>query len=431
MNIECDVLIVGTGISGIYTALNLRDNLRIILVSKSKLTETNTYLAQGGIATAKNLDDIPSFIEDTLKAGNYKNKLEAVKILAEESIVNIKKLIDFGVEFDKIENALLYTREGAHSINRIVHHRDYTGKAVADSLINKVKKKKNITIFEDAHLIDLIVKGNTCFGGIFIKNDKQINIFSKETVLATGGIGGLFKNSTNQRTLTGDGLAVAIKNGVAVKDLGYIQFHPTALYESKNEKRFLISESLRGEGAILLNSRGERFVNELLPRDEVSAKIYEEIKKSNTPYVYLSVAHLNSSYIKHRFPKIYSECLKRGIDITKDNIPVAPAQHYFMGGIDVDLNSKTSMKNLFAVGEVACTGVHGDNRLASNSLLEGLVFSKRAAESVNEEINSIEIQIVNPKIIDEFEKIKKENINIVVEEIKKQRWDLKDELISY
>lgn len=186
MNIECDVLIVGTGIAGLYTALNLRDDLKIILASKSKITETNTYLAQGGIATAKDEDDIPSFIEDTLRAGNYKNKLEAVNVLANESIENIKRLIRLEVEFDKIDNVLLYTREGAHSINRIVHHKDYTGKAVADALISKVNKKKNITIFENAALVDLIVKDNACLGGIFIKDVKQINIFSRQTVLATG-----------------------------------------------------------------------------------------------------------------------------------------------------------------------------------------------------------------------------------------------------
>lgn len=431
MNIECDVLIVGTGISGLYAALNLRENLKIALVSKADITKTNTYLAQGGIATAKDDSDKTSFVEDTLRAGNYKNDLTAVKVLVDESIENIKKLIELGVDFDKSYDELLYTREGAHSTNRIVHHKDYTGKEVADTLIEKVLRRKNIQIYKNFYLCDLINDKNRCLGGIFIKENKQINIFSKFTILATGGIGGLFKNSTNQRILTGDGLSIAVKNNIKLKDVEYIQFHPTAFYENTNERRFLISESVRGEGAHLLNLKGERFVDELLPRDEVSSKIYSEMKKTNSPCVYLSLCHLNSSYIKHRFPKIYSECLKRGIDITKEAIPVAPAQHYFMGGIEVDLYSKTSMENLFAAGEVSCTGVHGENRLASNSLLEGLVFSKRAASYINDISDNTPLKKVTPKIITDFEDVKRENIKIALDLIKEKRWDLKDELISY
>ncbi|SKA77680.1 L-aspartate oxidase [Caloramator quimbayensis] len=431
MDIECDVLIVGTGIAGLYSALNLRDDLNIALISKGDITKTNTYLAQGGIATAKDEHDKPSFIEDTLRAGNYKNDLTAVRVLVDESIENIKKLIELGVDFDKSKDNLLYTREGAHSTNRIVHHKDYTGKEVADSLIEKVLKRKNIKIYKNFYLCDLITQNNRCLGGIFIKESKQLNIFSKFTILATGGIGGLFKNSTNQRILTGDGLSIAVKNNIKLKDIQYIQFHPTAFYESTNERRFLISESVRGEGAHLLNSKGERFVDELLPRDEVSSKIYSEMKKTNSSNVYLSLSHLNSSYIKQRFPKIYSECLKRGIDITKDSIPVAPAQHYFMGGIEVDLYSKTSMENLFAAGEVSCSGVHGENRLASNSLLEGLVFSRRAADYINNLSDKTPLKKVSPKIITDFEMVKRENLKIAIDLIKEKRWDLKDELISY
>lgn len=430
MMINCDVLIVGSGVAGLYAALNLRRDLNIILVSKTTLKETNTYLAQGGISTAKDEEDIESFIEDTLKAGNYKNNLEAVKVLAKESMENIKRLIDFGVEFDNINGRLLFTKEGAHSTNRIVHVKDWTGKGVAKTLIKNVLKRKNIKVYENTKLTDLISENNRCLGGIFIKDGKCFNIYSKVTILATGGIGGLFKNSTNQRILTGDGLSVAIRHGVKIKDIEFIQFHPTALYEEKDDRRFLISESLRGEGAVLLNHKGERFVDELLPRDEVSLRILEEIKKSNKPYVLLSARHLNSSYLRDRFPTIYSECLKRGIDITKDLVPVAPAQHYFMGGIEVDLFSKTSMDNLYAVGEVSCTGVHGENRLASNSLLEGLVFSRRAAEDINKNIDGIKLIKACKNSLINIDEIERENKRIVIKELKKKRWDLKDEFID-
>ncbi|MCX7903402.1 MAG: L-aspartate oxidase [Caloramator sp.] len=431
MMINCDVLIVGSGVAGLYAALNLRRDLNVILVSKTTLKETNTYLAQGGISTAKDEEDIEAFIEDTLRAGNYKNNLEAVRVFAKESMENIKRLIDFGVEFDNIDGRLLFTKEGAHSTNRIVHVKDWTGKAVAKTLIKNILKRKNIKVYENTKLIDILSKDNRCLGGIFIRNGKRIDIHSKVTILATGGIGGLFKNSTNQRVLTGDGLAIAVRHGVKIKDIEFIQFHPTAFYEEKDERRFLISESLRGEGAILLNYKGERFVDELLPRDEVSLKILEEIRRSNKPYVFLSARHLNSSYLRDRFPNIYNECLKRGVDITKDLVPVAPAQHYFMGGIEVDLFSKTSMENLYAVGEVSCTGVHGENRLASNSLLEGLVFSRRAAEDINKNIDSISPAKTYKNDLNNIEELERENKRLVIKELKKKRWDLKDEFIDY
>lgn len=372
-----DVLIAGSGVSGLYCALNLKSNLKILVITKTKLTETDTYLAQGGISTARNTNDIPLFIEDTLRAGKYKNNKESVKILAEESMNNIHKIINLGVKLDKSGDELQFTREGAHSINRIVHSKDTTGRALTNTLIEQAKNSKNITIYEDTFLADIVVENGKCVGGIAIKDNVQLNIKSKIVVLATGGIGGIFNNSTNLRHLTGDGIAIAIRNNIKLKDLNYIQFHPTALYdENSDNRRFLISEAVRGEGGILINSKGDRFIDELLPRDIVSNAINEEIKNSKIPYVYLDISFLNSEYIKKRFPNIYDECLSRGIDITKEPIPVSPAQHYFMGGIETDSNSKTSMENLYAVGEVSCTGVHGANRLASNSLLEGLVFSK-------------------------------------------------------
>lgn len=432
MDINVDVLIVGSGVSGLYNVLNLRKDLKVLIISKTKLTETNTYLAQGGISTARDKDDIPLFIEDTLKAGKYKNKLASVTILAEESRSNIDNIIRLGVKLDKSNKLLHYTREGAHSINRIVHSKDKTGKVLADALIAKVKSRENIIIYEDTYLVDILKENNRCLGGILIKDNKQINIHSKFVVLATGGIGGIFNNSTNQRQLTGDGISIAVKNNIKLKDLQYIQFHPTALYDiNSNDRRFLISESLRGEGAKLINSNGKRFVDELLPRDIVSAALYEEIKKSGVPYVHLDISFLEENYIKNRFPSIYNECLRRGIDITKEPIPVSPAQHYFMGGIETDLNSKTSMDNLYAVGEISCTGVHGANRLASNSLLEGLVFSNRSALSINNQIDAIDLVIAStPSIELNIDSLKKQAKMITIKEFKLKFKELNNELFN-
>ncbi len=392
MKYSFDVLIAGSGVAGLYCALNLREDLRALVISKTDLRETNTYLAQGGISTAKDNSDVGLFIEDTMKAGGYENNHSAVNILARESISNIKELVNYGLNLDEnpAGTGLSYTREGAHSVNRIVHCKDQTGKAVAETLIAEAQKRDNIELWENTSLMELMKKGNKCVGGILVKDGAAIRVFSKAVVMATGGIGGLFKDSTNQRTMTGDGLAIALKNNIRLKNLGYIQFHPTGFYtRENNSRRFLISESLRGEGARLYNSRGERFVDELLPRDKVSDAINKELKKEKLPYVFLDITALKKSYIRHRFPAIYQECLKQGVDITSEPIPVSPTQHYFMGGIEVNLNGETSMKNLYAAGETACTGVHGTNRLASNSLLEGLVFSRRAAMHINEIIDSV------------------------------------------
>lgn len=432
MNKIVDVLIIGSGVSGIYTSLNLKDDIDVLLISKGKLQDTNTNLAQGGIATARNEEDIKLFIEDTLKAGKYKNDLSAVKILTKESIDNIKNLTKLGVNFDKYDDELIYTREGAHSINRIVHTKDNTGESVQKALINELKQRKNITVYEDTYFADIISENNKCMGAIIIKDNKQINVYAKCVVLASGGIGGVFKNSTNQKILNGDSIAVSLKNNIKLENLNYIQIHPTAFYEQgSNEKRLLISEAVRGEGGILLNSDNKRFVDELLPRDIVSKAIYEQIKKSKVPYVNLDITFMKKDYIMKRFPFIYEECLKRGIDISKEYIKVSPAQHYFMGGIKVDLYSKTSMENLYAVGETSCTGVHGENRLASNSLLEGLVFSKRCANNINDFINNIDIKIIDTKIITtNLQTLINKNREIVINIIKEKCGDYYDELLD-
>lgn len=434
MNKFVDVLIIGSGVSGLYCALNLRKDLNILVACKDKISCTNTYLAQGGISVARGVQDIPLYIEDTLKAGKYKNDLEAVKILTSESMENINALIELGLKLDRNEDETLnFTKEGAHSINRIVHTKDNTGESTAKILIEKVRQRDNIKVYENTYFVDIIEKDSECTGAILVKEDEQINVYAKAVVLATGGIGGLFNNSTNQRILTGDGIAVAIKHNIMLKHMNYIQIHPTAFYEEGNNKRrFLISESLRGEGGILTNIRGERFINELLPRDVVSEAVYKQIRETETPYVNLDIRFLGRDYIINRFATIYEECLKRGTDITKEYIKVSPAQHFFMGGIKVNLNSKTSMENLYAVGEASCTGIHGANRLASNSLLEGLVFSRRAANLINSIVDKLEIKVSSVdklnKYVDEITALNKE---LVMNVIKEKGGKLDDELLSY
>ena len=433
MDIFVDVLIVGTGAAGLYAALNLREDLNVLLITKGVVNQCNTYLAQGGISVARNEKDFELFIQDTLKAGKYKNSLEAVKILVQESIDNINKVIDYGTKFDTLDGDFKYTKEGAHSVSRIVHSKDETGKELFLSLLEALRNKKNVSILENTTLVDVITKNNTCYGGIATKGQKRINIHSKATILATGGIGGLFKNSTNRRGLTGDGIAIALRHNVKTTDLDYVQFHPTALYDNNvNCEKFLISESLRGEGAKLLNEYGKRFVDELLPRDEVSKAIYEEEKKSNKPFVFLDISFKDKEYITYRFPNIYKQCLKSGIDITKQKMPVTPVQHYHMGGIAVDMLSRTSMGSLFACGEVSCTGVHGANRLASNSLLEALVFSRRASEFINKSIlrnNSLNFEHI--KDIEQFREYKEINKTIVIDKFKKMGEGIRNELVNY
>ncbi|WP_283691743.1 L-aspartate oxidase [Clostridium perfringens] len=425
-----DVLIVGSGVAGLYASLNLREDLEIIMVSKKSVNLCNSSLAQGGIAVARGKEDFQSFIEDTLKAGKYENNIDSVRVLVEESMDNINKLIDLGANFEKDENGVLFTKEGAHEINRIVYHKDITGKHVEDILLENVKRRKNIKIIEDCEMVDIYHRGNRCIGALFNKDGQDLSIYAKVVILATGGIGGLFKKSTNERIITGDSIGVAIRNNIEIKDLSYIQIHPTAFFSKKSEeKRFLISESVRGEGGKLINCNGERFVDELLPRDIVAKKIYEEMKKTNSNNVFLDVSFMEKSFLQNRFPNIYNKCLDEGIDISKEPIPVAPAQHYFMGGIKVDLNGKTSMENLYALGETSCTGVHGANRLASNSLLEALVFSRRGALEINSYIDDLEL-IIEERECEDLDKYRLLNRKILIDEICRLRGDIKDELVT-
>ena len=418
-----DVLIVGSGVAGLYSALNIRDDLDVMVVSKDKIDCTNTSLAQGGISVARDVNDVPYFIEDTLKAGQYKNDVQAVKVLTKESIENVDSLVALGLDVDKDDEGNWdYTKEGAHCVNRIIHTQDNTGENVEKTLVENVLNRKNIKVYEDTFLVDIIEKNNKCIGAILFKDNKQINVFAKSVILACGGIGGLYKNSTSQRILKGDGLAVALRHDVELKDINYIQIHPTAFYdESDDERRFLISESVRGEGGKLYNINGERFVDELQPRDVVSQAIFKEMEKTNSPYVLLDISFLDENYLKNRFSTIYNKCLEKGTDITKEPIKVSPAQHYFMGGIKVNLDSETSMENLYAVGETACTGIHGANRLASNSLLEGLVFSKRAANLINYKTDTFNLTKIDiDRIYKSQKEIEEDNRILVVNAIKEK-----------
>ena len=380
---KTDILIVGCGVSGLYCALNLPRDKKIVIVTKKKAPESDSFLAQGGICVLRDENDYSSFYEDTMRAGHYENDPDSVDIMIRSSQEVIGDLIEFGVRFEKDGEDFTYTREGAHSKPRILFHEDETGKEITSHLLESAATRENITLTEDFTMVDIICENNVCYGIIgHDSNGKYTSITADYTVFATGGIGGLFKHSTNYRHLTGDALALALKYGIKLQHIDYIQIHPTTLYTKHGGREFLISESVRGEGAVLLNAKGKRFVDELLPRDVVANAIFEQMKKDGTEHVWLSLAAIPEDEIKTHFPHIYSHCLEEGYDVTKESIPVVPSQHYFMGGIDVDKNSKTSMERLYAVGETACNGVHGRNRLASNSLLESLVFAKRAAHHI-------------------------------------------------
>lgn len=379
------ILIVGSGCSGLYCALQLPDEKNILIITKSDCKSSNSFLAQGGISIMKNDQDYDSFFEDTMRAGHYKNNIESVNIMIRSSQDVISDLLAYGVEFQKEENGeLAYTIEGAHSEKRVLYHEDMTGKEITQKLLEEVGKRSNITVLEYTTLLDVVCDDNSCYGAIVRMSDGTIEtIEANDTVFATGGIGGIYNCSTNYRHLTGDALAIALHHGIELKDIHYIQTHPTTLYTKESgERSFLISESVRGEGAKLYNKNMERFVDELLPRDIVVSEIYTQMEKDQSDFVWEDLRPIPESILTSHFPNIVEHCSKRGYDVTNECIPVVPAQHYFMGGIRVNHNGMTSMEQLYAIGETACNGVHGKNRLASNSLLESLVFAKRAAKNI-------------------------------------------------
>ena len=425
---SADVVIVGTGASGLFHALFLPRDYKVIRITQREVEESDSFLAQGGISALKNKEDFDSYFEDTMKAGHYENDEGAVEKMILDSPEIIKDLREFGVRFDEKDGETQFTREGGHSTFRILHHEDLTGKEITSHLYEEVKLREKIEILPYCTMIDVIEQDGACRGIVYRDAEGNLDVIAaSDTVLATGGLGGLFKNSTNFRHLTADSLAICLRHRIELKNINYIQIHPTTFYSKKPGRRFLISESVRGEGAYLLNKDGERFTDELKPRDVVTAAIRKQMEKDGTDHVYLSVTHLDGERIKKRFPNIYRQCLEEGYDMVKDWIPVTPAQHYFMGGIKVDLNSKTSMDHLYAVGETSCNGVHGKNRLASNSLLEALVFAKAAAKDIakhSREIKEIEADL---EAYGQEEQLAKENRRLVLDEIKRKDREFYDQ----
>lgn len=385
---KTDYLIVGSGVAGLNAALEAAKYGEVLLVTKTSLDESSSYWAQGGVAAVlEGSDSYENHIKDTLEAGRGYCNPKAVEILVKEGSDRIKELIDDGMPFERKNGRLNLGMEGGHSNRRILHANGAaTGKALVDFLISRIRETDRITIAENVFVYDLISENSRCFGAqaYLYKENKTVQIQSKATILATGGYSGLYTRTTNPHTSTGDGLWLALNHGAILKDLEFIQFHPTVYTDSKGDG-FLLSEALRGEGARLFNLQGDRFMEkypdmELSPRDVVSREIFKQISNQEENFVYLDFRHLNTDKIKKRFPGLMRRIEEQGIDISKQGIPVAPAAHYCIGGIETDLDGQTNIEGLYACGEVAVTGVHGANRLASNSLLECLVFSKRAVE---------------------------------------------------
>ena len=428
MNEYYDAIIVGTGAAGLYCALNLPKRKKILMLTKQGADLSDSFLAQGGICMLRGEDDYEDYFEDTMRAGHYENNKRAVNLMIRSSNDIIRDLLWRNVDFVRAEDGeLAFTREGAHSRPRILFHEDITGKEITQTLLNQVKEKENIEICEYMTMVDIISKDNIC-GGV-IAMDAKNNVYpirSQFVVLACGGIGGLFQNSTNYPHIAGDGLGIAMKHQVRLEHLDYIQIHPTTLFSHKPGRRFLISESVRGEGALLYDKNGQRFTNELQPRDLLSQAIFEQMEKDGTDFVWEDMRPLGEKTIMQHFPNIYQHCIEEGFDPRKEPIPVVPAQHYFMGGIQADLSSRTSMRGLYACGETSCNGVHGKNRLASNSLLESLVFARRAADDMifgetpemcrpdRLDLNQYEDQNVilegyHKQVLNEIERMKKAN----------------------
>lgn len=428
MNEYYDAIIVGTGAAGLYCALNLPKRKKILMLTKQGADLSDSFLAQGGICMLRGEDDYEDYFEDTMRAGHYENNKRAVNLMIRSSNDIIRDLLWRNVDFVRAEDGeLAFTREGAHSRPRILFHEDITGKEITQTLLDQIKTKENIEICEYMTMVDIISKDNIC-GGV-IAMDAKNNVYpirSQFVVLACGGIGGLFQNSTNYPHIAGDGLGIAMKHQVKLEHLDYIQIHPTTLFSHKPGRRFLISESVRGEGALLYDKNGQRFTNELQPRDLLSQAIFEQMEKDGTDFVWEDMRPLGEKTIMQHFPNIYQHCIEEGFDPRKEPIPVVPAQHYFMGGIQADLSSRTSMRGLYACGETSCNGVHGKNRLASNSLLESLVFARRAADDMifgetpemcrpdRLDLNQYEDQNVilegyHKQVLNEIERMKKAN----------------------
>ncbi|MGB8322130.1 MAG: L-aspartate oxidase, partial [Candidatus Acidiferrum sp.] len=395
---ETDFLVVGAGVAGLRAAIDLASAGRVVVLAKREVTDSNTQWAQGGIAAAlSDEDEISLHLQDTLIAGDGLCNAEATKVLVEDAPARIEELIQWGTEFDREGTKLTFGREGAHSRSRILHaHGDSTGREILRALHAKAKALRNISICEFEFSTDLRLRnGRVCGIHVIAEAEQRRQITASTVLLATGGLGQLYRNTTNPGVATGDGVAMAFRAGAEISDMEFIQFHPTALY-LRNAPRFLLSEALRGEGAYLRNAELNRFMpkyhplGELAPRDVVARAIMHELETcaARDPVVCLDLTHLDSKHVKARFPRIYATCLRYNIDITSELIPVRPAAHYAMGGVRTDLDGRSTLPGLYAAGEAAATGVHGANRLASNSLLEGLVFGARAGQTMRNEKRS-------------------------------------------
>ena len=395
---ETDFIVVGAGIAGLRAAVELASGGRVVCLAKREVTESNTQYAQGGIAAALSDDDeVRLHLEDTLKAGDGLCNEEAARVLVEEGPPRIEELIEWGTEFDRAGTKIAFTREGAHSRSRVLHaHGDSTGREIGRALYLKAAALKPISFHEFEFTTELRLRHGRVVGvRVLDESGQSHEIHASAVLLATGGLGQVYSDTTNPEVATGDGVAMAHRAGAEISDMEFVQFHPTALF-LKNAPRFLLSEALRGEGAYLRNFELTRFMpryheaGELAPRDVVARAIAHELERVNRPdaAVYLDLTHLPSERVRKRFPTIYSTCMQYNIDIATELVPVRPAAHYAMGGVRTDLRGQTSIPGLFAAGEVACTGVHGANRLASNSLLEGLVYGARAAQNMREHLQS-------------------------------------------
>lgn len=424
---KTDFLVVGSGIAGLNFALKAAQYGRVTIVTKKEIMESNTNLAQGGIAAVTKKDDtFQMHIEDTLRVGCGLSNKRAVKILVKNGPKEIQSLISFGAKFDKENGEPHLTREAGHSKDRILHSGDTTGREIERALTRSVRESKNVEVLENCFAVDVIVKDGKCYGAsvLDIKSKEVVHTSSRGTIVATGGVGYLFQNTTNPEIARGDGVAMAFRGGARVEDMEFVQFHPTTL-NKHGAPHFLISETFRGEGAILVNENGERFLEkydvmgELAPRDVVSRAIFNELKKGS---VYLDMRHKTKSFILNRFPMIYQECLKYGIDITKDLIPVSPAAHYICGGIKTNEYGETSIRNLLAFGECACTEVHGANRLASNSLLESVVFSSLGAVKAKKLLKN-EIKTPKPRKEAKFHDMNRQELENLEAELRRAMWD--------
>lgn len=429
MTKKTDVIIIGTGAAGLFCALHFPEEIKILMISKSDIDKSDSFLAQGGMCMLRDEEDFELYFDDTMRAGHYENRKDSVEVMIHSSAEIAQELVEFGVEFERDGKDFLFTREGGHSRPRILFHKDTTGKEITSKLLENVQKRKNISIIANTEMLDIISDDKNCYGIVMRTKEGEIQtVQAKYTVFACGGLGGLYQHSTNYSHITGDALAIAKCHNVELEHVDYIQTHPTTLYSEKAGRRFLISESVRGEGAVLLNKKKERFCDELLPRDIVTAAIKKQMQEDDMPYVWLSMEKIPEEEIKSHFPNIMRQCLEEGFDPTKECIPVVPAQHYFMGGIKVDLFSKTSMNYLYAIGETSCNGVHGKNRLASNSLLESMVFAKRAALAIRDEIQETDFANISELVgsldletYQDIEQLKEKYKTIVLEEIEKER----------